>query len=62
MDKFDGYTDGIPETLLPHKYVLPFLKRIHEEIQQIQSGHSDINPYGATSEAEFLACSGGVFF
>ena len=62
VDKSDGYTDGIPETLLPHKYVLPFLKRIHEEIQQIQSGHSDINPYGATSEAEFLAVAAEYFF
>ncbi len=62
VDKTDGSTDGIPETLLPHKYVLPFLKRIHEEIQQIQSGNSDINPYGATNEAEFLAVAAEYFF
>ncbi len=62
VDKTDGSTDGIPEALLPHKYVLPFLKRIHEEIQQIQSGNSDINPYGATNEAEFLAVAAEYFF
>ncbi len=62
IDKTDGSTDGIPETLLPHKYVMPFLKRIHEEIKQIQSGQSDINPYGATNEAEFLAVAAEYFF
>ncbi len=62
VDQSDGYTDGVPETLLPHKYVLPFLKRIHEEIQKIQSGHSDINAYAATNEAEFLAVAAEYFF
>jgi Mlc titration factor MtfA (ptsG expression regulator) len=62
VDKTDGSTDGIPETLLDHKYVMPFLKRIHEEIQQINSGDSDINPYGATNEAEFLAVAAEYFF
>ena len=62
VDKTDGSTDGIPETLLPHRYVLPFLKRIHEEIQQINSGHSDINSYAATNEAEFLAVAAEYFF
>ncbi len=62
VDKTDGSTDGIPEALLPHKYVLPFLKRIHEEIKKIQSGKSDINPYGATNEAEFFAVAAEYFF
>ncbi|MDQ6762436.1 MAG: zinc-dependent peptidase [Bacteroidota bacterium] len=62
IDKTDGSTDGIPETLLPHKYVLPFLKRIHEEMQQILAGRSDINVYGATNEAEFLAVAAEYFF
>ncbi len=62
VDKADGDTDGIPEILLPHKYVLPFLKRIHEEIQLIRSHHSDINPYGASNEAEFLAVAAEYFF
>ncbi len=62
IDKTDGSTDGIPETLLPHKYVLPFLKRIHEEMQQINAGRSDINVYGATNEAEFLAVAAEYFF
>ncbi|MDQ6845753.1 MAG: zinc-dependent peptidase [Bacteroidota bacterium] len=62
IDKTDGSTDGVPETLLHHKYVLPFLRRIHEEIQLINSGQSDINPYGAANEAEFLAVAAEYFF
>ena len=62
VDKADGETDGFPKALLPHKYVLPWLKRIHLEIQQIRSGGSDINPYAATDEAEFLAVAAEYFF
>jgi Mlc titration factor MtfA (ptsG expression regulator) len=62
VDKDDGYADGCPEALLPHKYALPWLKRMHEEIQMIQKGKSDVNPYGATNEAEFLAVAAEYFF
>ncbi len=62
VDKADGATDGLPDALLPYKYALPWLTRIREEIQQIKSGDSDINPYGATSEAEFLAVASEYFF
>lgn len=62
VDKDDGYTDGCPETLLPYKYSLPWLKRIHHEIALIHEGESDVNPYGATSEAEFLAVAAEYFF
>lgn len=62
VDETDGDADGVPAALLPHKYVLPWLKRIHREIQQIKSGNSDINPYGATSETEFLAVAAEYFF
>lgn len=62
IDKADGDTDGLPETILPHEYTLPWLKRIHEEIQKIKSDDSDINPYGTTNEAEFLAVASEYFF
>lgn len=62
IDKTDGATDGLPEALLPHKYAVPWLKRIHGEIQGIQLGDSDINPYGAINEAEFLAVAAEYFF
>lgn len=62
VDKTDGDTDGYPRALLPHKYAVPWLKRIHQEIQLIQTGQSDINPYAATNEAEFLAVASEYFF
>lgn len=62
VDKTDGATDGFPGALLPHTYALPWLKHIHEEIQLIKTGDSDINPYGATNEAEFLAVAAEYFF
>ncbi len=62
VDKDDGYTDGCPENLLPHKYALPWLQRIHQEIKLIQEGKSDINPYGTTNAAEFLAVAAEYFF
>lgn len=62
IDKADGDTDGLPAALLPHLYALPWLHRMHQEIQQITAGKSDINPYGATNEAEFLAVAAEYFF
>jgi Mlc titration factor MtfA (ptsG expression regulator) len=62
IDKSDGDTDGFPMALLSHKYALPWLSRIHQEIQLIESGDSDINPYAALNEAEFLAVAAEYFF
>jgi Mlc titration factor MtfA (ptsG expression regulator) len=62
LDKSDGATDGVPENLLAHEYVLPWLKMIHQEIHKIEAGHSDINPYAITNEAEFLAVVAEYFF
>jgi Mlc titration factor MtfA (ptsG expression regulator) len=62
LDKADGATDGVPENLLAHEYVLPWLKMIHQEIHKIEAGHSDINPYAITNEAEFLAVVAEYFF
>jgi len=62
LDKSDGATDGIPENLLPHQYATPWLKMMHKEMNAIEAGHSDINPYAITSEAEFLAVASEYFF
>ena len=62
LDKSDGETDGIPENLLTHEYVLPWVKMMHQEMHRIQAGTSDINPYGLTNEAEFLAVVSEYFF
>ncbi|SDG32780.1 zinc-dependent peptidase [Mucilaginibacter sp. P25] len=62
LDKADGATDGVPEILLAHEYIMPWLKMIHQEIHKIEAGRSDINPYAITNEAEFLAVVAEYFF
>jgi Mlc titration factor MtfA (ptsG expression regulator) len=63
IDKADGATDGIPEYLLSHPYILPWINRIHQTIKAMKDkGHSDINFYGATNDAEFFAVISEYFF
>jgi Mlc titration factor MtfA (ptsG expression regulator) len=62
LDKEDGAVDGIPEELLAHKYIGPWLHEIKNEIKRIESGKSDINPYALTNNAEFLAVVSEYFF
>ena len=62
LDKADGATDGMPEVLIPQEYVMPWLKLMHHEIAEIREEDSDINPYGATNEAEFLSVVAEYFF
>lgn len=62
VDKSDGSVDGLPESLLRNSYSLPWLKVMHEEIRRIETGHSDINPYAAMNQAEFLAVVSEYFF
>lgn len=62
LDKSDGTIDGVPENLLAYEYSLPWLKMMQEEMNKIEKGKSDINPYALTSEAEFLAVASEYFF
>jgi Mlc titration factor MtfA (ptsG expression regulator) len=62
IDKGDGLTDGVPEMLLEHAYVAPWLHVIKQEIEEIEKGHSDIRPYALKSHAEFLAVVSEYFF
>jgi Mlc titration factor MtfA (ptsG expression regulator) len=62
LDKADGATDGIPENLLAHEYIVPWVKMMHREMHRIQAGKSDINPYAITNEAEFFAVVSEYFF
>ena len=55
VDKADGAVDGVPEVIVPDEYTEPWLQLMHREIQAIENDESDINPYAATSEAEFLS-------
>jgi MtfA peptidase len=62
LDKTDGEVDGVPENLIDKQHLLPWIKRMHDSIQQIKSNRSDIDPYGATNEAEFFAVAAEYFF
>jgi Mlc titration factor MtfA (ptsG expression regulator) len=62
LDKSDGATDGIPENLLTHEYVAPWLHLMHQEMHRIEADRSDINPYALTNEAEFFAVAAEYFF
>jgi MtfA peptidase len=62
LDKLDGAIDGSPDFMLPKAYLQPWLRLIHKNIQEIKHRHSDINPYGATNEAEFFAVASEYFF
>ena len=62
LDKSDGTVDGVPEVVLPGRAIRPWLKLVQSEMTKIRKGHSDINPYGLTNEAEFFAVVSEYFF
>lgn len=62
LDKADGATDGLPEYLIGKQYALPWLQLMHRTIEEMKKGKSDIDIYGATNEAEFLAVTSEYFF
>lgn len=62
LDMADGAIDGLPEIFLNNAYTLPWLKVIKNEVRKIKNRKSDINPYGLTSNAEFLAVVSEYFF
>lgn len=62
VDKTDGDIDGVPEALLDKKYIVPWLQLMQKEMELIRDDHSDIDPYGLTSEAEFFAVASEYFF
>ena len=62
LDKSDGAVDGVPEVVLPGRAIRPWLNLVQAEMDKIRHGHSDINPYGLTNEAEFFAVASEYFF
>lgn len=61
IDKSDGAVDGIPESLLGHS-VDAWTHLLQTYLHALRSGHTDINRYAATNEAEFLAVVSEYFF
>jgi Mlc titration factor MtfA (ptsG expression regulator) len=62
VDKTDGEIDGVPESLLNRQYIKPWLQLMQQAINDIYDDKSDIDPYGATNEAEFFAVVSEYFF
>lgn len=62
LDMADGAVDGLPEILLANAYAIPWLQVIRAEVKKIRQGESDIDPYGLTNNAEFLAVVSEYFF
>ncbi len=62
LDNTDGATDGIPERLLEHQYIAPWLALMHKEMEAINNDESDIRNYGGTSQTEFFAVASEYFF
>ena len=61
VDKSDGAVDGIPESLLGHS-AETWVQLVHSYLGAVRSGHTDINTYAGTNEAEFLAVVSEYFF
>ncbi|RDI08583.1 zinc-dependent peptidase [Flavobacterium sp. AG291] len=62
IDKMDGATDGIPELLLGHQYVIPWVDLMHKTMEEINDDESDIRKYAGTKQAEFFAVVSEYFF
>lgn len=62
IDGADGDTDGVPRILMDNIYALSWSDLIHEEMQKMLEGSSDINPYGLTNRSEFFAVASEYFF
>ena len=62
IDKKDGAVDGVPDVILQNPEVIPWLKMMKDKLDEMRSSKTDINPYGATNEAEFYSVVGEYFF
>lgn len=62
IDKADGEVDGLPETVLNHQYILPWMDLIQKEMQHIYKEKSDIDSYALVNQGEFFAVVGAYFF
>lgn len=62
IDKADGIIDGVPRYLMDEEHAKPWKEYMQLYIQAIKQGYTDINPYGATNEAEFFAVVSEYYF
>ncbi len=62
VDKSDGDIDGVPGAGLDRRTVGPWIELMRRKMLEIDAGKSDIDPYAATSPAEFFAVTSEYFF
>ncbi|MFP4164166.1 MAG: zinc-dependent peptidase [Chitinispirillaceae bacterium] len=62
LDHADGEIDGIPRMIMPESMIEEWTTLMGSKIKDIYNGKSEINEYGATSEAEFFAVISEYFF
>ncbi len=62
VDEADGQIDGVPGAGLPPALRPAWAEVMQRELAAIRAGHSDIDPYAGTSEAEFFAVVNEYFF
>ena len=62
VDKTDGDTDGVPESLVDKTFVQQWIQLMHHHIHEIKEGRSGINSYAGTNRAEFFAVVSEIFF
>lgn len=62
IDKMDGTMDGVPELLLPRRYIAQWQQLMEFTMQEIRRGQSDIDAYAATGASECFAVVAEYFF
>lgn len=62
IDKADGAIDGVPDYLLDKESKKNWKSVMSMYMRAIKEGYTDINPYAATSEAEFFAVISEYYF
>ena len=62
IDMTDGDCDGLPLSLINHAYSAPWFDFVHQKINDIYKGKSDIDEYAATDKREFFAVATEYFF
>ena len=62
IDNSDGETNGVLQNFLPEDKMEEWLTVVHQEINKIKNGDSDIYDYAATNQAEFFAVVSEYFF
>jgi len=62
IDKMDGTMDGVPELLLPRKYIAQWQQLMEQTMYEIRRGQSDIDAYAATGASECFAVLSEYFF